>query len=138
MSRLSTTCCICTRSASTVGNAGSSCIRDHHVARDEFAVHEVEGLAHQVVEFDGRVLRVALAQQRAQPLDHLRGAFIVLHDVVQDFDELGGLAVPFCSMLSAASALPRIDVSGCLSSWAKAPDSWPSTAARDRCVSCWR
>ena len=58
------------------------------IARDEFTVHQVEGFAHQVVEFDGCVLRVALAQQGPQALDDLRGAFIVLHDILQDFDEL--------------------------------------------------
>ena len=140
ISRLSTTCCIWTRSASTGRQRGIELQRGHHVARDEFAVSELERFAHHVVELDRRVLRVALAEQRAQPLDDLRGAFVVLHDVLQDFAELGrySAVLPFCSMLSAASALPRMDVSGCLSSCAKAPDSWPSTAARDRCVSCWR
>ncbi len=89
MSRFSITCCICTRSASAVGNSGSSCTRGDDIARDEFTVHQVEGFAHQVVEIDGCVLRVALAQQRPQPLNDLRGAFIVLDDVLEDFDELG-------------------------------------------------
>ena len=85
------------------------------------------------------MLGLALAEQCAQSLDHLRGAFVVLHDVLQDLAEfVGGLALPFSSMLSAASALPRIEVSGWFSSCAKAPDNWPSTAARDRCVTCWR
>ncbi len=88
MSRFSTTCCIWTRSASTVGNAGIQVQGGQHVARDEFAVRELERLAHHVVELHRRILRVALAQQRAQPLDHLRGAFVVLHDVLQDFAEL--------------------------------------------------
>ena len=82
--RFSSTCCSCTRSASTGGSVGRNRRRCRHAPRDQLASSQLEDVVEELRRVHGLQPRVAAPEQRAKTTDDLRGPLVRRHDVVKN------------------------------------------------------